>query len=353
MNPERSFMPIINSDQIGPELKLTDEKREKQKEKREEEDSLSKYISRWWKGDAHTHSKESSREDYGYTEGVYDVKEALKYYEGLRLEFACFAEHASKPGTPEKQSSDSEISQSLIKGAERITQINREKQNKVAAFSGVETNIMYDEKSGQPILDIPDEILQKLDLVIASRHAISREKELEAIKETLLFAIRNQHIDVIGHPDRYAVDDNRKNSPEYLQEYNKMWSEILEEMAKNGKAFEINLNNLPSKELVEMAVKKGVKFFINYDAHDFSQYKKEDKELFRPGEEAKSRWGKGEATLEDMDKIEEYKKARLSAGPGYRAISKLVRQIQFLESLGLTPVKSSQFFKRQFIRFFD
>lgn len=332
---ERFFTPSINKDQIGPAIKLTEQKRGEKKERRGRADSLSQYILKWWQGDAHTHSKESTREGFGYPEGIYDIEEIINYYKSLGLKFACFTEHASKPGSPEKQSVDSNISRSLIKEAGRINQINRESGKELAALSGVETNILFDE-DGEPSLDLPDEVLQKLDLVIASRHAIAQEKEPAAIKKTLLFAIRNPQVDVIGHPDRYTRKD-KETSPEYWQEYWEIWPELLAEMVKNNKVFEINLNNPPAEELIEMAVKAGVKFFINYDAHDFNQYKKEQTEISIAGEKAKKKWAKEESADSDLEVLKSYKMERLSSGPGVMAILKLVRLIKKLESSGVTP----------------
>ena len=182
------------------------------RKKRGKKENISEYILKWWKGDAHTHSKESTREDYGYAEGIYDIKEILDYYKKIGLEFACFSEHASKPGAPSKQSAESPVSQSLLKEAGEITLINRERKGDVAGFSSVEANIIFDE-NGEPILDIPQEVLQKLDMVIASRHLISNEKEPWAIKKSLLAAVTNNSVDAIGHPDRYArkMENNRKN----------------------------------------------------------------------------------------------------------------------------------------------
>ena len=330
MEKEKFFIPSIEENQIGPGMKLSEEK----KERRERKDSLSLYILKWWQGDAHTHSKESTREGYGYPEGIYDIQEIMDYYKSLNLEFVCFTEHASNPGSPEKQSIDSEISQSLLKETERIIAINRERKGDIAALSGIETNIFFDENN-QPTLDIPDKVLEKLDLIIASRHAIDREKNPEAIKETLLLAIKNPYVDVIGHPDRYTRNDKEK-SPEYWQKYWSIWPEILQEMTNKGKAFEINLNNPPSKKLIETAAKTGIKFFINYDAHDFNQYKKQETKFSRAGEEAKKKWAKEELSEEDLEILKQYKIERLSSGPGVIAILRLVRWIKRLESLGVT-----------------
>lgn len=337
MEREKLFIPQVETKNIGPEIKLSQKEKAKRQERREKEDSLSKYILKWWKGDAHTHSKESTREGYGYAEGIYDIEEVMKYYQELGLDFVCFAEHSSQPSSPKKQSSESSISQSLLKEVERITKINKERKENIIALSGVETNIIFNEND-QPALDLPPEILKKLDLVVASRHTIAKEKELKAIRESLLFAIKDPNVDLIGHPDRYSRKD-KETSPEYWKEYWGIWPLILEEMVKNNKAFEINLKNPPSKKLMEIAAKTGVKFFINFDAHDFNQYKKEETELTKAGEGAKKKWAKEEAFEEDLEILKEYKMEKLSAGPGLKAILKLVRRLKKLESLGVGPEK--------------
>ncbi len=335
MNPEKFHIPTVEGEEIDPQKKLSERSRTRSKERMLTEDSLSQFILRWWKGDAHSHSKESTREGFGYAEGIYDLREMLEYYKKLGLDFVCFAEHASKPGAPERQSVDNEISQSILSEAKRISTLNKEPGGDIAALSGIEANIFFD-KSGKPILDIPDEVLQKLDLVIASRHQIDKEKDPDAIKESLLFAINNPNIDVIGHPDRYTREDKEK-STEYWEKYWGIWPEILQEMAKNNKAFEINLNNPPSKKLIEIAAQAGLKFFINYDAHDFNQYKKEKTDLTITGEEAKKRWAEGKLSEHDYEILAKYKSERLSSGPGVKAILRLIKWIQRLNSYGVTP----------------
>lgn len=365
-HPHGNFFPCQTCDENikenGIENTAKSEKAEAKKE------NLSEYILKWWKGDAHTHSKESTREDYGYAEGIYDIKEILDYYKKIGLEFACFSEHASKPGAPSKQSAESPVSRSLLEEAEEIALMNRERKGDVAGFSSVEANIIFDE-NGEPILDIPQEVLQKLDMVIASRHAISNEKEPWAIKKSLLAAVKNNSVDAIGHPDRYARKDGEQPQ-EYWDEYYGMWGEVLEETAQQGKAFEINLNTPPDEKLLKMAIDAGLKFFINFDAHDFGQYKTDGAEIVKKGEEAKGRWAKGKATDEDLKKhhvkisrnilgkdapiqveenntsaaqdsdlLNKYKEYRLSGGPGVRPILKLARMIKKLEKAGMTPEK--------------
>lgn len=292
-------------------------------------------LARWWHGDAHTHTQESTRPDYGYAEGIYTEEEILEYYSKLGLEFAVFSEHASKPGQPSLQSPDSTICRSLIAEAERITALNRERPEGAVGLSGVEANIMFDE-DGNPQIDIPPEVLSQLDMVTASRHQIAKEKDPEEIKRSLIFAAQQDVVDMIGHPDRNARDGQNQD-PAYLEAYYGIWPEILEAMRANNKAFEINMNSQPDPKIVAMAIEAGVPFFLNYDAHDFNQYKQSSTELEWAGERVKQRWAKEELEEGDEALMAEYKLERLQSGPGVRAIFRLVKWISFLEKRGVTP----------------
>ncbi|MFC1640444.1 hypothetical protein ACFL2D_00160 [Patescibacteria group bacterium] len=351
MNPERRSMPHIESEDISPQSKISEKGQERREARVEKEGSLAQKISEWWRGDAHTHSVESTREGFGYPDGIYDEGEILDYYEKLGLEFVSFAEHASKPGAPEKQTPEGPISQALLNQSERVFELNQG-DRKIAAFSGVEANIMFDE-NGEPVIDIPDEVLGQLDVVVGSRHAIENEKDPEAIKKSLLAAIRNPNVDVIGHPDRNSRI-NKEKSKEYWEKYWGVWPEILDEMEKNKTAFEINLNSVPSKKLLLMAIKRDIPLFINYDAHDFGQYKKaaEDQvESTEKGWSAAREWSKDKLSDEDTEILKDYKLDRLSSGPGVRAIFKLAKMIKMLESRGVTPERVVNSSRDRLVRF--
>jgi len=328
----RENFPKIPIEKICPQEEMTEKGKEYDQETKKE---LTEYIFKYWRGDAHTHTQESTRWDY--VEGIYDKEEFMKYYQDLGLEFVAFSDHASKPGEPEKLKYEDKISQDLLKQAEEIKNINQEGKFDLAAFSSVESNIFFTDNE-EAIIDLPPEVLKKLDLVIASRHAIKNEKDINAIKESLLSAINNPYVDVIGHPDRYirlnqgATDKGGPCSPEI---YWDTWNKILDEVNKNGKAFEVNFNNPPADELLEIAASKGTKFMLNYDAHDFNQYKKGIPE----GEKAKKNWAKDEACPEDLEILQKYKLDRLTSGPGVKAISRLVKFIKKLEKLDVTPEK--------------
>jgi histidinol phosphatase-like PHP family hydrolase len=410
MNPE-GFTPEMESiaaEEIDPRGGYTSEQREGQDARHEREGSLSGYIHEYWKGDAHAHSTESTRPEFGYVEGVYNFDEMAAYYEKLGLEFAAITEHSSLPTKPEIQSPDSTVSRSLLKEVEDITNYNRERGGDFALLSGVEANIMFDE-SGKAQLDLPREVTGELDLVIASRHGIAREKDLGAIEASLQAAIEHPDVDVIGHPDRYLMnkydwDFLRKNDPEaqafhqevnavqkeqretadetekakieeklqamyhtlrqgigqdavtpeelaadprlteWLKhseelhaEYNEMWDRLLAKMAERGKAFEVNLTSQPDPGLVERAAKAGVKFFVNFDAHDFAKLNPKAAEAYATAKPSAERWAKGELSPEDAETLQQYKAERLASGPGVKPILRMARWLKRIESYGVTP----------------
>lgn len=349
MSPERIPIPEIPSQQIDPELHLDPEVRARHEAKREQEMSLSRILLKWYKGDAHTHSQASTRAEYGHVEAVYTRPEILKYYEKLGLEFVAFTEHTSNPGQPEVLTIEDAVAQSLLREVQEVTALNREHRSEVLALSGVEANILFD-TDGQPRVDVPDDVLEQLDVVIGSRHAIANEKEPAAIKTSLLMAAQHPLIDVMGHPDRYTRKSGEQTES-YWQEYWAIWPDILQAMKENHKAFELNLNSMPDKRLVTMAAEAGLPFFLNFDAHDFHHFKWEQSTDEAAGKAATEKWGRGESTEEDLPILAEYKADRLSHGPGTRALLRLARWTAFLTELGVTPERVVNSSKENLLNF--
>ena len=143
----------------------------------------------------------------------------------------------------------------LLKQIEEVRRVNAEMDG-IHILAGSEVDIRAD---GQ--LDYPDEILSRLDFVIASLHVGLRQKR-EQITERLLHAIRNPHIDMIGHPaarqipHREAVDAD--------------WDAVLQAARQHQTILEINAN--PTRldlnaELARLAKDTGVLLAVNSDAH--------------------------------------------------------------------------------------
>lgn len=76
----------------------------------------------------------------------------------------------------------------------------------INTFYGAEANIMN--KDGE--IDLPEKILKRMDLVIASIHTpcFKGEKTIEDVTAAVVKAMHNPYVNVIGHPDdsRFPVD---------------------------------------------------------------------------------------------------------------------------------------------------
>lgn len=110
-------------------------------------------------------------------------------------------------------------------------------------------------------LDYPDQVLAELDLVIASLHVSLRQPRTE-VTERLLKAIRNPHVDLIGHPSGRLLP-NREGA-------DLDWEVVLQAAKESGVALEINAH--PSRlDLDEAharrAAEMGIPLAINTDAH--------------------------------------------------------------------------------------
>jgi DNA polymerase (family 10) len=110
-------------------------------------------------------------------------------------------------------------------------------------------------------LDYPDEVLEKLDFVVASLH-VSLRQDRTTITRRVLNALQNPHVDLIGHPTAQYIPDRE---PADLD-----MDAIFEAAKVSGTALEINSN--PRRLDLEApyarrAVEMGIPIAIDSDAH--------------------------------------------------------------------------------------
>jgi DNA polymerase (family 10) len=110
-------------------------------------------------------------------------------------------------------------------------------------------------------LDYPDEFLASLDLVLASLHTSLRQPR-EKVTERLINAIRNPHVDIIGHPTGRLIPDREGADLDM--------DAVLKAAALTGVALEINaspyrldLEDVYARQARDM----GIPISINTDAH--------------------------------------------------------------------------------------
>lgn len=126
----------------------------------------------------------------------------------------------------------------------------------IVVLKGIEVDML--EKGG---LDLPDEVLERADWVVASLH-YGQNQPRDRITQRIVEAIENPHVSVIGHPTGRLI--NRR--PPYDVDLDA----VIEAAARTGTFLEINANpwRLDLDDRHAAAAKRaGVKLVISTDAH--------------------------------------------------------------------------------------
>lgn len=129
-------------------------------------------------------------------------------------------------------------------------------------FAGTEMDILPD-----GTLDFDDDVLKKLDFVIASIHS-SFSQSQEKIMNRLYNAITNPYVHMIAHPTGRIIG--------MREGYNPNVEQLIEWASEYGKILELNANPYRLDLCVEhlkMAMDKNVPIAINTDAHSIEQLK--------------------------------------------------------------------------------
>ena len=127
-------------------------------------------------------------------------------------------------------------------------------------LAGMEVDILVD-----GALDLSDEMLGRLDVVVASVHSKLRMEEKE-MTERMLRAIASPHVDILGHCTGRMIG---KRPPSDFDA-----DQVFAACAQYGTAVEINCRPErldPPRELLRMAVDHGCWFTIDTDAHATGQ----------------------------------------------------------------------------------
>ncbi|MGC9006650.1 MAG: DNA polymerase/3'-5' exonuclease PolX [Sulfurihydrogenibium sp.] len=196
------------------------------------------------KGDFHCHSN--------WTDGYNTILEIAQYVkENFNYEYLVLTDHSKAVRIAHGLTEDD-----VLRQIEEI-----DKVNKMIGFplikKGIEVDILLDGS-----LDLPDEILSKLDWVVASIHThLNRDNTDRIIK-----AMENPYVNSIGHPTGRIIGS---------REGYQFSDEIFKVAKETGTALEINSQplrmDLPDI-LVKKAVENGVKLVISSDSHSLANF---------------------------------------------------------------------------------
>jgi DNA polymerase (family 10) len=194
------------------------------------------------RGDLHVHSH--------YSDGTHSFRELADAALGRGYEYIAITDHSKGLGIARGM----DVARVMEQNKE-IKSFNR-KQKGFRILSGIEVDIRSD-----GTLDYPDEILQKLDIVVASIHSGFRQTK-EQLTRRLVSAMKNQYVSIIAHPTGRLIGER--------DAYEIDMEKILRTALETGTAIEINaypfrldLSDIYARKAKEM----GIPLVISTDAH--------------------------------------------------------------------------------------
>ncbi len=197
------------------------------------------------KGDLHIHST--------YSDGILKLKEIVEIGKKMGYQYIAVCDHS----TSSKYAGG--IDENTLK--EKINEIKElnEGMKDFAILCGAEVDI---KKDGS--LDYSDEILSKLDIVIAAIHSGFKSD----VSYRIMKAMDNEHVDIIAHPTGRLI--TRREGYENLD-----LEAILEKASQTKTMLELNsyYDRLDLNDInVKKAKEKNIKISLGTDAHRESQF---------------------------------------------------------------------------------
>ena len=198
------------------------------------------------RGDLHVHSI--------WSDGRASIIELAQAARSLGYEYIALSDHSPSVGIAGGIGREK-----MEEKIEAVAEANDSLEG-ITILMGAEVDIKADGS-----LDYPDDLLERMDVVVASVHMAQQQKE-RTITGRLISAIENQNVDIIGHPTGRIINQREPSDMDFHA--------VLEAAAKTGTALEINahpsrldLNDVNARAAKEM----GVRMSINSDAHDAGQ----------------------------------------------------------------------------------
>ena len=199
------------------------------------------------RGDLHAHTNESDGRD--------TLMEMALAARAAGLEYLAITDHSSGRGIANGLSNER-----LRDHIANIRALN-ESLDGIELLTGSEVDIRSDGS-----LDYPDELLEQLDVVVASVHSAMGQPE-EVMTERIIKAMHNPNVHIIGHPTCRLIGEREPVQMDV--------EAILQAARDTGTALEIDAQpgrlDLKDKH-IHRARELGVKLVIDSDSHATEQF---------------------------------------------------------------------------------
>src|SRR5215470_257440 len=204
------------------------------------------------RGDLHVHSD--------WSDGGSPIEEMMAAARELGHEYVALTDHSPRLTVARGLSAER-----LAEQLDVVAELNAGFGAEFRILTGIEVDILDDGS-----LDQTDEMLARLDVVVASVHSGLRQPT-ELMTPRMVKAIANPHVDVLGHPTGRRVRGGPDQKRSALRPESDFDAELVFEACRRfGVAIEINSRPErldPPKRLLRLAVEAGCLVSIDTDAH--------------------------------------------------------------------------------------
>jgi DNA polymerase (family 10) len=188
------------------------------------------------------------------SDGRASVEEMARAAEKRGYDYFAITDHCGYIGVTQGLSAE-ELAQRI----DEIKRLNEEMEN-IVLLTGIEVDVMQDGS-----LDLPDDVLERLDVVIVSVHShfdLPRDKQAERI----IRAMDNPNVNILAHPTGRRIGDR----PPYDVDVERLMDAALERgcfLEVNAQPARLDLNDVHCR----MAKDRGLKLSISTDAHSIAE----------------------------------------------------------------------------------
>lgn len=197
-------------------------------------------------GDLHLHTR--------WSDGINSITEMVEKGKSLGYQYLAICDHSRSLKIAKGMSI--EMLQEQIKVIDELNATLTD----FYVLKGIEVDILKDGR-----LDYPDEILARLDLVVASIHTGIKGSSQELTKR-LVAAMQNPYVHIIGHPTGRLI--------QWRQPYQIEMEQVIQVAKETETVLEVN--GTPdrldlSENYLKLCKASGVKIVVNSDAHSCDQ----------------------------------------------------------------------------------